>query len=130
MSVQAFRRLFTLPRISLRLSTPRLVLPGGPPGGAFGKPRIDVVLEGDLPVEHAGPDHEVAHQVEIGLARREPRVDDAVERLGQRVAENLRTLPVVVAGYEVGGVLTVRPPFVQPQTGPGDAVDEHLHGLG
>src|SRR5262249_47234705 len=118
------------PGASLRPSAPRLVLPGGLAEGALGEAHVHVLPEGDLPVEDAGLDHQVGDQIEVGLARREPRVDDAVEWLGQGMTQDLRPLAVVVTGDEVRGVLAMRPALVQPKPRTGDAVDQDLHGFG
>ena len=75
--------------------------------GAVGEARVDVLLERDPLLEHARLDHEIPHHVEVGLARREARVDDAVEGHRQRVPQESGRLVVVVAADEIGGSLAV-----------------------
>src|SRR5438132_5210231 len=53
--------------------------PAGLVAGLLGEADVDVFVELDLAVEDAALDHEVAHQVEVGLAGGERVVHDAVD---------------------------------------------------
>src|SRR6266545_3336453 len=111
----------TLADPSLRSAASRFVLPGGLCRGALREARVHVLLERDLLVEDARFDHQVAHHVEVGLARREARIDHAVERFRQGVTEDFRLLAIVVARHEIRRVLAVRAAFVEPQARARDA---------
>ena len=100
-----------------------MIAPGCLAAGCIGKTGIGVFREGDLLFEHAGFDHEIAYQIEVGLARRELAVDDAIQRFGERLPEERGFLIVVEATDKVGGVFALGAALVEPETGARDAID-------
>ena len=71
---------------------------------AFGESCVDEFFEGDGVIEHAGLHHQVDDRFEIGAARRQRLVFDAVDRVRQRPAQKLGILVKVEAPDEIGGV--------------------------
>src|SRR5438045_3702763 len=118
---------FNIPLL-LRPIPPRFISPRCQRVRSFRKPRVDVLLEGDVALQYARLAHEADDQLEVLAPRRERLVLHAIDRIEQRPAEKPRVLAVVVAADEIGGVLAMRAAaraVLEPQPGPGDAVHTH-----
>src|SRR5580700_11291288 len=97
---------FSLSQDSLGLCNARLILPRGLKGLLIGKSRICVIAELYLLVQHSGLNHQVTNQIEIGLARRERRIHNAVQRLCERPTQECWLLVVVIAAYKICSIFT------------------------
>src|SRR5580700_2201763 len=98
--------------------------------GFVGKTCVGVFGELEFLVEDTGFDHEVADHIEVGFARSERTVGDAVERLGERPSQQRGLLIVVEAADEIGGVFAMWLARVEPQAGSRDAIDQGLDDFG
>ena len=106
---------------SLRRRNARLVSPGRLRGSSIGKSRIGVLTELDFLAQNSRFDHQIANHVEIGLARGQRTIHNAVHRIGQGPAEQSRFLVVIKASDEIGGILAIGLALIEPQTRAGDA---------